>query len=103
MKKVYHKPLIFIVFFVFEPYFLPFFHIIFIILLNFLWDSTYVLLIEVMKMPMVFFENFLKKTNLAQVTEEDVNEALCLMNHRPRKCLGWKISWVTYPRSGIHL
>ena len=48
-------------------------------------------------------ENFLKKTDLAQVTEEEVNEALCLMNHRPRKCLGWKISWVTYPRSGIHL
>ena len=48
-------------------------------------------------------EFFPKKTNLAQVTEEDVNEALCLMNHRLRKCLGWKISWVTYPRSGIHL
>ena len=49
---------------------------------------------EVTKMPMVLLRVF---------PEEEVNEALYLINHRPRKCLGWKISWVTYPRSGIHL
>ena len=35
-------------------------------------------------------ENFLKKTDLSRITEQEVNEALCLINHRPRKCLGWK-------------
>ena len=29
---------------------------------------------------------FRKKTDLAQVIEKEVNEALCLINHRPRKC-----------------
>ena len=48
-------------------------------------------------------ENFLKKTDLTRIIEQEVNEALCLINHRPRKCLGWKTSWVTYPRSGIPL
>ena len=48
-------------------------------------------------------EFFPKKTDLAQVTEKEVNEALFLINHRPRKCLGWKTSWVTCPRSGIPL
>ena len=48
-------------------------------------------------------EFFPKKTDLAQVDHNEVNEAISLINHRRRKCLGWKISWVTYPRSGIHL
>ena len=38
-------------------------------------------------------EFFPKKTDLAQGTEKEVNEALCLINHRPRKCLGWKTSF----------
>ncbi len=38
-------------------------------------------------------EFFPKKTDLARVTEEEVNEALYLINQRPRKCLGWKTSW----------
>ena len=38
-------------------------------------------------------ENFLKKAVLA----------LCLINYRPRKGLGWKTSWVPYPRSAIPL
>ena len=41
---------------------------------------------EVMKMPMDYFENSSpKKTDLARVTEKEVNEALCLINHRPPK------------------
>ena len=39
---------------------------------------------EVMKMPMVYFEGF---------HEEEINEVLCLVNHRPRKCLGWITSF----------
>ena len=46
-------------------------------------------------------EFFPKKTDLARVSDEDIHETPSLMNHRPRKCLGWKTSWVTYPRSGI--
>ena len=48
-------------------------------------------------------EFFPKKTYLARVSDEELNEALCLINHRPRKFLGWKTAWVTYPRSGIPL
>ena len=33
---------------------------------------------------MVFFENFLE-TDLAQITEQEINETFCLINHRPRK------------------
>ena len=48
-------------------------------------------------------EFFPKKTDLARVSDEEINEALCLINHRTRKCLGKKTAWVTYPRSGIPL
>ncbi len=34
-----------------------------------------------------------KKDDLARVSDEEINEALCPINHRPRKCLGWKTSW----------
>ena len=40
----------------------------------------------------LFRENFLKKTDLARVSDEEIHEAICLMNHRPRKGLGWKTS-----------
>ena len=44
-----------------------------------------------------------KKTNLAQVNNEEINQTFCLIIHQPRKCLGKKTAWVTYPRSGIPL
>ncbi len=48
-------------------------------------------------------EFFPKKTDLARVTEEEVNEALCLINHRPRKCLGWKTSFELFHEQVSHL
>ena len=33
---------------------------------------------------------FPKKTNFLKVSEHEVNEALYLLNHRPRKCLGYR-------------
>ena len=33
---------------------------------------------------------FPKNTNLLQVTQDEVNEAVYRMNHRPRKCLGYR-------------
>ena len=33
---------------------------------------------------------FPKKTNLLKVTQDEVNEAVYRMNHRPRKCLGYR-------------
>lgn len=38
-------------------------------------------------------EFFPKKTDLAKITEEELNEALSLIHHRPRKCLNWKTSF----------
>ena len=32
---------------------------------------------------------FLKSTNLRRVSQEEVNEAVYRLNHRPRKCLGY--------------
>ena len=46
-------------------------------------------------------EFFLKKIDLARVSDEEIRKILSLINHRPRKGIGWKIAWVTYPRSGI--
>ena len=48
-------------------------------------------------------EFFPKKTDLARVTEEEVNEALCLINHRPRKYLGWKTSFGLFHEKMSHL
>ena len=48
-------------------------------------------------------ENFLKKTDLARVTEEEVDKALYLMNHRPRNCLGWKTSFELFHEKVSHL
>jgi len=33
---------------------------------------------------------FPRKTDLSSVTQSQLDEALDLLNHRPRKCLGWK-------------
>ena len=35
-------------------------------------------------------EYFPKKTDLATISDEDLNKALCDINHRPRKCLGYR-------------
>ncbi|MEB4783716.1 IS30 family transposase [Paenibacillus jamilae] len=35
-------------------------------------------------------EFFPKGTDFAQITDETLEKALYLINHRPRKCLGWK-------------
>jgi len=34
-------------------------------------------------------EFYLKGTNLANVSEQELNHSLTLINNRPRKCLGW--------------
>lgn len=48
-------------------------------------------------------EFFPKKTDLAQVSEEEINEALFLINQRPRKCLGWKSSFELFNEQVSHL
>ncbi|MFY0999687.1 transposase, partial [Streptococcus sp. AD045-1] len=35
-------------------------------------------------------EYFPKKTDLATISDEDLNKALYDINHRPRKCLGYR-------------
>ena len=35
-------------------------------------------------------EFFPKQTNFDQVTPEQMQQAVLLINNRPRKCLGWK-------------
>lgn len=35
-------------------------------------------------------EFFPKKTNFDRVTKREMEQALLLINNRPRKCLGWK-------------
>ncbi|MTN26682.1 IS30 family transposase [Turicibacter sanguinis] len=46
---------------------------------------------------------FPKKTDLARVSDEEIDEALCLINHRPRKCLGWKTSFELFHEKLSHL
>ena len=48
-------------------------------------------------------EFFPKKTDLARVSDEEINEALSLINHRPRKCLGWKTSFELFHEKMSHL
>ncbi|MTL56487.1 IS30 family transposase, partial [Turicibacter sanguinis] len=48
-------------------------------------------------------EFFPKKTDLARVSDEEIDEALCLINHRPRKCLGWKTSFELFHEKLSHL
>ena len=38
-----------------------------------------------------------------ELNNEEINQTFCLIIHQPRKCLGKKTAWVTYPRSGILL
>ena len=48
-------------------------------------------------------EFFPKKTDLAQVNHNEVNEAISLINHRRRKCLGWKTSFELFHEKVSHL
>lgn len=48
-------------------------------------------------------EFFLKKTNFDYVTPDEMNQALQLINHRPRKCLGWKTAHEAFQEELLHL
>ena len=48
-------------------------------------------------------EFFPKKTDLAQITVQELDEALFLINSRPRKCLGWKTSYEAFMEELSHL
>lgn len=48
-------------------------------------------------------EFFPKKTNFDHVTEEEMKQALQLINHRPRKCLGWKTAYEAFEEELLHL
>ena len=48
-------------------------------------------------------EFFPKKTDLARVSDEEIDEVLFLINHRPRKCLGWKTSFELFHEKLSHL
>jgi transposase, IS30 family len=48
-------------------------------------------------------EFFPKKTDLAQVSEEELTRALYLINNRPRKCLKWKSSFEAFYEELSHL
>ncbi|MBE0339351.1 IS30 family transposase [Paenibacillus sp. 23TSA30-6] len=48
-------------------------------------------------------EFFPKGTDFAQVTDEVLEKALYLINHRPRKCLGWKTAHESFLEELSHL
>lgn len=48
-------------------------------------------------------EFFLKKTDLAKITEEELVDALLKINGRPRKCLGWKTPFEVFQHEVLHL
>ncbi|MDY4022119.1 IS30 family transposase [Staphylococcus borealis] len=48
-------------------------------------------------------EFFPKKTDLAKVTQEELDYALNSINHRPRKCLNWKTSYEIFNSELLHL
>lgn len=48
-------------------------------------------------------EFFPKKTNFDTVTTDELEQALNLINHRPRKCLGWKTAHETFQEELLHL
>ncbi|SEL27231.1 transposase, IS30 family [Paenibacillus sp. OK003] len=55
----------------------------------------------------VFFlatrEFFPKGTDFAQITDEALETALRLINHRPRKCLGWRTAHESFSEELSHL
>ncbi|QPR67140.1 IS30 family transposase [Lysinibacillus macroides] len=48
-------------------------------------------------------EFFPKKTNFDHVAEAEVAQALHLINHRPKKCLGWKTAHEAFQEELLHL
>ncbi len=48
-------------------------------------------------------EFFPKKTNFDHVTTDELEQALNLINHRPRKCLRWKTAHETFQEELLHL
>ncbi|WP_426448119.1 IS30 family transposase [Paenibacillus sp. S-38] len=48
-------------------------------------------------------EFFPKGYDLATVTDEELAEAIDLINHRPRKCLGWKSAYESFMEELSHL
>ena len=48
-------------------------------------------------------EFFPKKTNFDHVTEKEMEQALQLINNRPRKCLGWKTAYEAFEEELLHL
>ncbi|MCP1144702.1 IS30 family transposase [Lysinibacillus endophyticus] len=48
-------------------------------------------------------EFFPKKTNFDHVTEKEMEQALKLINNRPRKCLGWKTAYEAFQEELLHL
>ena len=48
-------------------------------------------------------EFFPKKTDLAKVSDEELEHALSLINNRPRKCLNWKTTHEAFQEELLHL
>ncbi|MFD1130581.1 IS30 family transposase [Paenibacillus provencensis] len=48
-------------------------------------------------------EFFPKGTDFAQITDESLEQAIDLINHRPRKCLGWKTAHESFSEELSHL
>ncbi|SFM25485.1 IS30 family transposase, partial [Salibacterium qingdaonense] len=48
-------------------------------------------------------EFFPKASDLAQLTEEELQQALALINGRPRKCLDWKTAHEAFEQEVLHL
>lgn len=46
---------------------------------------------------------FPKRTSFAEVTQEDVEAIAKMLNHRPRKCLGWKTPEEVFLHKALHL
>ncbi|MES5955690.1 IS30 family transposase [Bacillus fungorum] len=48
-------------------------------------------------------EFYPKKTDLSLVSQQQLNQALLLINQRPRKCLGWKTAHEAFQEELSHL
>jgi len=48
-------------------------------------------------------EFFPKQTNFEHVTPDEMDQALYLINNRPRKCLGWKTAHEAFQEELLHL
>nr|WP_264177773.1 IS30 family transposase [Paenibacillus massiliensis] len=51
----------------------------------------------------LFREFFPKGTDFAQITDEALETVLRLINHRPRKCLGWRTAHEFFSEELSHL